>query len=807
MASRRLTREAFEALAQTKAKQFHLDQSDAIDVALRQLRAQTRPVPRTQYDDDEGDFRDDGKFGTSDWREELRDDYSLPTYRSGSQVAEEDDYYDKSSSQQAPRGRDYLQQEYGHSSSAERDYRDRNYSRLASREQDYGHNVLARELSKRHNASYGSAELLGDFRGSLGALEETARGSNYNMDFRIGREFGLSLPVGRGRGMRGKRGATARNNAELAIPAQKWGAKNVPLADATAVVSQRPRLFLNPVENEFKLKPADPTDIFSTFGMEIIKWAGFDEIQHDLEYAEHFRALFTLETETCAKMLASFKCSLKSEHQRFCLSSVKMLQHLALKAPKVDSQFLSLLMEKKVMAKKNDFFEVIGPFDRYVMRLQHYMLKSATPLLMACNGYELSMKSSGVNKPAQVPVAFETTVSLCRKALALLGQTFALATAFRQEKILEALSIQEAAPPATSFPNFDTSALFGKEYIEHLKGWLEKSGCQMRLKLPPADTPPESARNASETRPKIKIPQRADRKVISTVEKLVDDIVSGLLSEKEKAELSNNPDYWFLQEEESLEHKYYKLKLSEAERLAAKSGSRKEEEEEEEGWGSWPASMAPSATLSTWAWREGQRWRHLTSLLFIAWKVYFRDANDSCIGWRARWEQQLGAELQREKAASQDEEEPHSCEYQVLVLGLDGAGKSSIIHYVCNTEAQKDIAPTQGFNSVQLQANGLQLDLLEVGGSQNLRFYWNHYLSKAHVLVFVVDSADGSRLPIAQQELHCLLSEDSQLPLIVLANKQGLAARMTMETEPTVWWKYCRGRQSGSLEKQVLEES
>uniref|UniRef100_H9GB96 ARF like GTPase 10 n=1 Tax=Anolis carolinensis TaxID=28377 RepID=H9GB96_ANOCA len=182
--------------------------------------------------------------------------------------------------------------------------------------------------------------------------------------------------------------------------------------------------------------------------------------------------------------------------------------------------------------------------------------------------------------------------------------------------------------------------------------------------------------------------------------------------------------------------------------------------------------MAPSATLSTWAWREGQRWRHLTSLLFIAWKVYFRDANDSCIGWRARWEQQLGAELQREKAASQDEEEPHSCEYQVLVLGLDGAGKSSIIHYVCNTEAQKDIAPTQGFNSVQLQANGLQLDLLEVGGSQNLRFYWNHYLSKAHVLVFVVDSADGSRLPIAQQELHCLLSEDSQLPLIVLANKQ-----------------------------------
>lgn len=64
------------------------------------------------------------------------------------------------------------------------------------------------------------------------------------------------------------------------------------------------------------------------------------------------------------------------------------------------------------------------------------------------------------------------------------------------------------------------------------------------------------------------------------------------------------------------------------------------------------------------------------------------------------------------------------------------------------------------------------LFVLLVGGSQNLRFYWNQYLSKAHILVFVVDSADGSRLHVARQELHCLLAEDPQLPLIVLANKQ-----------------------------------
>ncbi|XP_062979413.1 ADP-ribosylation factor-like protein 10 isoform X2 [Elgaria multicarinata webbii] len=179
--------------------------------------------------------------------------------------------------------------------------------------------------------------------------------------------------------------------------------------------------------------------------------------------------------------------------------------------------------------------------------------------------------------------------------------------------------------------------------------------------------------------------------------------------------------------------------------------------------------MAPAGAFRHLSLALGAAVAALGSLLFIAWKIYFRDVNDSCIGWRRRWEQLLEAELSRNAPKGG---QSLSCEYQVLVLGLDGAGKSSILHYVCSTEVKKCIAPTQGFNSVQLQDSGLQMALLEVGGSQNLRFYWNQYLSKAHILVFVVDSADGLRLHTARQELHCLLAEDPQLPLIVLANKQ-----------------------------------
>ncbi|KFZ52764.1 ADP-ribosylation factor-like 10, partial [Podiceps cristatus] len=73
---------------------------------------------------------------------------------------------------------------------------------------------------------------------------------------------------------------------------------------------------------------------------------------------------------------------------------------------------------------------------------------------------------------------------------------------------------------------------------------------------------------------------------------------------------------------------------------------------------------------------------------------------------------------------------------------------------------------------------------LTVGGSQNLRSYWPHYLSHAHVLVFVVDSVDRSRLLTARQELHALLAMEPQLPLIVLANKQDKSdALSTAELE------------------------
>ncbi|KAK6474940.1 ADP-ribosylation factor-like protein 9 isoform X1 [Huso huso] len=147
----------------------------------------------------------------------------------------------------------------------------------------------------------------------------------------------------------------------------------------------------------------------------------------------------------------------------------------------------------------------------------------------------------------------------------------------------------------------------------------------------------------------------------------------------------------------------------------------------------------------------------LGSLLFIGWNYFYRRRLPVCeSGPRRPAVRQVCVCRER----------------QVLVLGLDGAGKSSVLRCLSGAGVSRGSGPTWGFNTVCVNIPGCQLHFLEIGGSVNLRTYWTQYLQSAHVLVYVVDSADRERLPLAKAELHRLMAADSQLPLVVLGNKQ-----------------------------------
>ncbi|PWA18653.1 hypothetical protein CCH79_00005590 [Gambusia affinis] len=111
---------------------------------------------------------------------------------------------------------------------------------------------------------------------------------------------------------------------------------------------------------------------------------------------------------------------------------------------------------------------------------------------------------------------------------------------------------------------------------------------------------------------------------------------------------------------------------------------------------------------------------------------------------------------------------------QVLVLGLDGAGKTSLLHCFSSGSLEQEVEPTQGLNAISISKNDMDIEFLEIGGGESLRPYWQKYMPKALLLVFVVDSANPELFPVTKKHLHELLALHPHLPLMVLANKQDL---------------------------------
>jgi len=112
---------------------------------------------------------------------------------------------------------------------------------------------------------------------------------------------------------------------------------------------------------------------------------------------------------------------------------------------------------------------------------------------------------------------------------------------------------------------------------------------------------------------------------------------------------------------------------------------------------------------------------------------------------------------------------------RVLLLGLDSAGKTTILYSLKCGEPVKTV-PTIGFNIEQVNYRGLELNIWDVGGQDKLRDLWRHYYPGTNGIIFVVDSADKTRLSTAKEELHLLMNEHElqYATLVVVANKQDL---------------------------------
>lgn len=121
-------------------------------------------------------------------------------------------------------------------------------------------------------------------------------------------------------------------------------------------------------------------------------------------------------------------------------------------------------------------------------------------------------------------------------------------------------------------------------------------------------------------------------------------------------------------------------------------------------------------------------------------------------------------------------------EMRILMVGLDNAGKTTVVKRLCGQDTST-VSPTLGFSIASLTLGRYALNVWDVGGQKTLRAFWRNYYESTDGLVWVLDAADGARLPDVAHELASLLAEErlAGASLLVLANKQDLAGALSRD--------------------------
>ncbi|KAL6507657.1 ADP-ribosylation factor-like protein 8c [Orobanche gracilis] len=112
-------------------------------------------------------------------------------------------------------------------------------------------------------------------------------------------------------------------------------------------------------------------------------------------------------------------------------------------------------------------------------------------------------------------------------------------------------------------------------------------------------------------------------------------------------------------------------------------------------------------------------------------------------------------------------------EMELSLVGLQNAGKTSLVDVVATGGHSEDMIPTVGFNMRKITKGNVTIKLWDLGGQRRFRSMWERYCRGVSAIVYVVDAADRDCIPISRSELHDLLMKPSLegIPLLILGNK------------------------------------
>ncbi|KPP71782.1 ADP-ribosylation factor-like protein 6-like [Scleropages formosus] len=118
-------------------------------------------------------------------------------------------------------------------------------------------------------------------------------------------------------------------------------------------------------------------------------------------------------------------------------------------------------------------------------------------------------------------------------------------------------------------------------------------------------------------------------------------------------------------------------------------------------------------------------------------------------------------------------------EVNVLCLGLDNSGKTTIINQLKPSDSQaQDVVPTIGFSIEKFKTTSLSFTVFDMSGQGRYRNLWEHYYKEGQAIIFVIDSGDQLRMVVAKEELDTLLNHSDimhrRIPILFFANKMDL---------------------------------
>jgi ADP-ribosylation factor-like protein 13B len=119
----------------------------------------------------------------------------------------------------------------------------------------------------------------------------------------------------------------------------------------------------------------------------------------------------------------------------------------------------------------------------------------------------------------------------------------------------------------------------------------------------------------------------------------------------------------------------------------------------------------------------------------------------------------------------------------IALLGLDGAGKSTLMQSLTEDESDEDEEPlaTIGYSTRTLSVGRYNVTMTEVGGGNDIRGIWPKYFAQCYGLIYMVDgSSNRNRIDESRRELRNILLDPRMKckPLLVLCNKADLPNTM-----------------------------